>query len=150
MSESIRRIFYHPTFKGEAYAFAAAAAALRVYAAEDIPGQVAAFGTRLKRAVAHATRVAGLDGELIGPPYRMVYRFNEPDADRRALMRTLLKQELLKRGVMTFRGFMLPSAAHGDPELEQTAAAFESALRRVRDVADADDFERHLEIPPVI
>jgi glutamate-1-semialdehyde 2,1-aminomutase len=150
MAESIRRIFYHPTFKGEAYSFAAAAAALRIYATEDIPGQIAQFGARLKQAVAEAGQSAGIDGELIGPPYRMVYRFNEPDGNRRALMRTLLKQELLKRGVMTFRGFMLPSAAHGDLELEQTAEAFESALRRVRDIADADDFERHLEIPPVI
>ena len=150
MSESIRRIFYHPTFKGETYSFAAAAAALKIYATEDIPARVALFGGRLKQAVAEAGCAVGIDGGLIGPPYRMVYLFNEPDPNRRMLMRTLLKQELLKRGVMTFRGFMLPSAAHGELELEQTAEAFESALRRVRDVADAGDFERHLEIPPVI
>jgi glutamate-1-semialdehyde aminotransferase len=150
MSESIRRIFYHPTFKAEAYSFAAAAAALRIYGSQDVPAQIAEFGGRLKEAVAEASRSAGIDGGLIGPPFRMVYLFNETGDNRRMLMRTLLKQELLKRGVMTFRGFMLPSTAHGELELEQTAEAFEAALRRVRDVADANEFERHLEIAPVI
>ena len=150
MSESIRSIFYHPTFKAEAYSFAAAAAALRIYAGQHVPAQIAAFGGRLKDAIAQASKSAGIDGGLIGPPFRMVYLFNEPDDNRRMLMRTLLKQELLKGGVMTFRGFMLPSTAHGELELEQTAEAFEAALRRVRDVADANDFERHLEIAPVI
>ena len=150
MSESIRKIFYHPTFKAEAYSFAAAKAALGIYASEDVPARIAHFGEGLRHAIGQASRSAGIDGGLIGPPFRMVYLFNEPDDSRRMLMRTLLKQELLKRGVMTFRGFMLPSTAHGDSELEQTAGAFEAALRRVRDVADANDFERHLEIAPVI
>jgi glutamate-1-semialdehyde aminotransferase len=150
MEPSIRRIFYHPTFKGEVYSFAAAAAALRLYASEDVPARIADFGSRLKQAVAEAGRLAGIDGQLIGPPFRMVYVFNEPDPNRRMLMRTLLNQELLKHGVMTFRGFMLPSTAHGELELEQTAHAFEQALRRVRDVAEANDFATHLEIAPVV
>ena len=37
MAETIRRIFYHPTYKAEAYSFAAAAAALRIYASQDVP-----------------------------------------------------------------------------------------------------------------
>lgn len=150
MEPSIRRIFYHPTFKGETYSFAAAAAALRIYASDDVPAQIAEFGGRLRQAVAEAGRIAGIDGQLIGPPFRMVYVFNEPDTDRRILMRTLLSQELLKGGVMTFRGFMLPSTAHGELELEQTAHAFENALRLVRDVAEANDFATHMEIAPVV
>ena len=56
----------------------------------------------------------GVAGELIGVPFRMIYRFAEPDAQRRGLMRTLLQQELLQRGILTYKGFMLPSLAHGD------------------------------------
>ena len=44
----------------------------------------------------------------------MVYLFNEPDGQKRMLMRTLLKQELLSAALTTFRGFMLPSTVHGD------------------------------------
>jgi hypothetical protein len=64
-------------------------------------------------------------------------------------MRTLLQQELLQRGVLTFRGFMLPSVAHGEEELGLTLEAFRGALQRVQEVADEGSFARHLEIPPV-
>ena len=148
--KSVARAFYHPTFKGEAYSFAAAAAALRIYQAEDIPARVGAFGRRLMDAVNDASRRAGADGAMVGLPFRMVYRFSEPDERRRTLLRTLLHQELLKRGVLSFRGFFLPSAAHGDEELGRTAAAFDAALRRVVEVDARDCFEQVLEIPPVV
>ena len=63
------------------------------------------------------------------------------------LMRTLLQQELLQRGVLTYKGFMLPSLAHRPADVEQTAAAFREALAHVQDVADNNSFVRALEIP---
>jgi hypothetical protein len=87
---------------------------------------------------------------MTGQPYRMVYRFDEPDAERRNLKRTLLAQELMKNGVLTFRGFLLPSVTHGDEELARTLDAYRAALRVVRE-ADADgSFARRLEIPLLI
>ena len=77
----------------------------------------------------------------------MIYKFAEPDAQRRALMRTLLQQELLQRGILTYKGFMLPSLAHGAGEIEQTVTAFRGALSMVMEVAEANAFVRHLEIP---
>jgi len=147
---SVGRIFYHPTYRGEAYSFAAAAAALRIYQSQDVPGQIGEFGTRLMTSINELSRRIGMDGEMIGLPFRMVYRFNEPDQPRRTLMRTLLQQELLKHGVLAFRGFMLPSTAHGEQELHETLAAFEAAFRRVQEVSAGDCFERHLEIPPIV
>jgi glutamate-1-semialdehyde aminotransferase len=146
----VGRIFYHPTYHGEAYSLAAAAAALRIYQTQDVPAQVSEFGRHLMASINELSRRIGIDGEMIGLPFRMVYRFNEPDAPRRILMRTLLQQELMKRGVLAFRGFMLPSTAHGDQELSETVAAFEAALRRVQEVCAGDCFERELEIPPIV
>jgi len=143
-------IFYHPTFKGDVYAFAAAKAALGIYRRQDVPRQVAAYGEQLRAAVNDCSRAAGVDGELIGPPFRMVYRFAEPDSDRRTLMRTLLQQELLKRGVLPFRGFLLPSAAHDERDLRQTIDAFQAGLSVVRQAERQDSFERVLEIPPIV
>jgi glutamate-1-semialdehyde aminotransferase len=148
--KAVGQIFYHPTFKGEAYSFAAAAAALRIYQAEDVPGRVADFGRRLLESINQVSRRLAIGGEMTGLPFRMVYRFEEPDPQRRTLMRTLLQQELLKQGVLSFRGFLLPSAAHGEAELRQTANAFEAALRRVQDVSRRDCFEQVLEIAPVL
>ena len=86
---------------------------------------------------------------MIGLPYRMVYRFEEPDRERCTLKRTLLKQELLKRGVLTFRGFLLPSLAHCEEDLESTLEAYRAALVVVRDADAADSFARLLEVPLV-
>jgi glutamate-1-semialdehyde aminotransferase len=147
---SVARIFYHPTFKGEAYSFAAAAAALKMYQQHDVPAQIARFGHQLTNAVNELSRRLEVTGEMVGPPFRMLYRFNDPDMSRRMLLRTLLLQELLKRGVLPFRNCFLPSTAHGDSELQQTIDAFEGALRRVRDVSARNSFERELEIPPVL
>jgi glutamate-1-semialdehyde aminotransferase len=149
MERTLSRLFYHPTFKGEVYSFAAAVAALRIYQSRDVPGAIRNFGVRLKDGINRLSRELGVAGQMVGLPYRMVYRFEEPDEHRRCLKRTLLIQELLLHGILTFRGFLLPSLAHGQPELEQTLAAFRAALERVRDVSVGDVFEAHLEIPLV-
>jgi len=58
-----------------------------------------------------------------------------------------LQQELLQRGVLTYKGFMLPSLAHGAPEIEETVTAFRGALTRVQEVATEGTFVSRLEIP---
>jgi glutamate-1-semialdehyde 2,1-aminomutase len=149
LEPTVPRIFYHPTFRGEVYSLAAAAAALELYRTVDVPGHVYAFGTRLKDGVNRISRELGVPGQMVGMPYRLVYRFLDPDEARRRLQRTLLIQELLQRGVLTFRGFLLPSLAHGEEALEQTLAAYRGALQRVQEVSASDSFARELEVPLV-
>jgi glutamate-1-semialdehyde 2,1-aminomutase len=144
------RLFYHPTFQGEACAFAAALRALEIYRLEDVPARIQLFGNQLMAGVDRISEELGVEGQMAGLPYRMVYRFNEPDAGRRAQMRTLLQQFLLQEGILTFRGFMLPSLAHGDKELDETLVAFRRALARVQHVAAAGSFVSELEIPLVL
>jgi glutamate-1-semialdehyde aminotransferase len=138
---------YMPTFRGEVYSLAAAVAALQIHQREDVPGAINQIGIALKEAINRLSRDLGVRGEMIGVPFRMIYRFDEPDAQERVLMRTLLQQELLQRGVLTYKGFMLPSLAHGPMDVEQTVAAFRGALARVQEVAAQGAFVRHLEIP---
>ena len=146
---ALGRAFYHPTFKGEAYSMAAALAALQVYRSQDVSGHVAAFGTRLADGINRVAKELGIDGGMTGLPFRMVYRFSDRSEPQLTLKRTLLIQELLKGGVLTFRGFMLPSLAHGDAELSFTLEAFRIALTKVRDAESAGALVRALEIPLV-
>jgi glutamate-1-semialdehyde aminotransferase len=138
---------YMPTFRGEVYSLAAAAAALEIHRRQDVPGQISAIGEALRDAVNQLSDDLGIRGGLIGVPCRMIYRFDEPDPKRRVPMRTLLQQELLQRGVLTYKGFMSPSLAHGARDLDETVSAFRGALARVREVAAEGAFVRHLEIP---
>ena len=94
-------------------------------------------------------RRLGAPAEMIGPPFRMLLAFHEPDEERRILMRTLVQQELLQRGVLTLMGFMVPSFAHDGAALSETLDAFEHALRILVEAAADDSFARRLEIPPI-
>jgi glutamate-1-semialdehyde 2,1-aminomutase len=138
---------YMPTFRGEVYSLAAAAAALEIHQREDVPGKVWDFGSALKDGINQLSRDLNVPGEMIGVPFRMIYRFDEPDVQKRVLMRTLLQQELLQRGILTYKGFMLPSLAHGAQEMAETLSAFRGALTRVQEVSADRAFVRHLEIP---
>ena len=118
--------------------------------AVDVPGHVWEYGRRLAAEIVRLCADAGLPGRVIGPPFRMVLVFDEPDEQRVILMRTLLQQELLKQRVFTFRGLMLPSLAHDDEALAVTAVAYEKALAVVAEAARDDSFVERLEIPEVI
>jgi hypothetical protein len=61
----------------------------------------------------------------------------------------LLQQELLRAGVLTYKGFMLPSLAHDDDALEQTLQAYNGALRPLARAIREDRFVRYLEVPPI-
>lgn len=146
---AMSKIYYGPTFKSEAYSFAAAREALTIYKEQDVPGHVWRYGKRLKGAVEQLCRDAGVPAELTGPPFRMNLIFREPDERRAVLMRTLVQQELVRRGVITYKGFMLPSLAHDEQAFQETVAAFEHALTVLARAAREDAYARYLEIPPI-
>jgi len=148
-TSAIGRIHYEPTFKGETYALAAAREALRIYREQDVPGQVATHGGRLRESVDAACRAAGVPARMIGPPYRMMVVFDGSDPRRRLLMRTLLHQELLRRRVLTTQNLFLPSAAHDEEALTLTVRAFQESLRVVAEAAARERFASALEIAPL-
>lgn len=146
---AMSKIFYGPTFKSEAYSFAAAREALTIYAEQDVPGHVWGYGNRLRAAVNQLSRDIGVPAELTGPPFRMNLIFKEPDSRRVVLMRTLVQQELLKKGVLTYRGIMLPSLAHDDEAFRETLDAFQHALVALARARREDAYAKYLEIPPL-
>jgi adenosylmethionine-8-amino-7-oxononanoate aminotransferase len=129
------------------YSLAAARAALTIYERDDVPAAIDRIGRRLFDGIDAVSQEVGAAGAMIGLPIRMIYEYDEPDPFRRRLRRTLLQQELLQRGVLTFVGYMLPSLAHDDFAIDQVVAAYRDALAIVEQVAAADSFASHLEIP---
>ena len=91
----------------------------------------------------------GVPARMIGPPFRMLVAFEEEDARRRTLMRTLLQQELMQGGVLTTQNLFLPSLAHDDEALDLTRRAFERALSALAEAMKTDRFVPRLEIPPL-
>jgi glutamate-1-semialdehyde 2,1-aminomutase len=143
------RIQYGPTFKGEVYSFAAALAALQIYREQDVAGHVWRFGTQLQSGINDLCREHAIPGELTGPPFRLVMAFRTQGPERNMLLRTLLQQELMKSGLLTYKGYMLPGLAHDAAVLDRTLTIFDQALALVGRVEREDSFARHLEILPI-
>ena len=82
-----------------------------------------------------------------GPPFWATVVFADADPARVRLERTLFFQELLKRGVMTYNGFMLPSYAHDDAVLELTLDRIGQAFEAVRAAERAGRLDDAIDIP---
>jgi glutamate-1-semialdehyde aminotransferase/predicted aldo/keto reductase-like oxidoreductase len=147
----IARIVYAPTMKGEVYSFAAALAALRIYRDEDVAAEVWTIGERLREGVNRICRELGLDAALVGPPYRMnlVFGALPVDGEDDVLGRTLLQQELARHGVLSHRGYVIPSRAHDREAVERCVSAFAAALATLRDARASGAWARYLEVPDV-
>lgn len=144
---SMAQTHYGPTFKGEMYSFAAAKAAISIYRAEPVSEFVWNYGTRLQQGINTLCREIGVDAECMGPPFRMGVIFNDFDAERLRLKRTLYHQELLKAGIITYNGIMLPSYAHNDVVLEKTLKAIQRALSKLEIATQKGCFHQLIEIP---
>jgi len=65
LMDASRHIAYMPTFRGEVYSLAAAAAALEIHRRLDVPGAIAQVGTALANAINGVSRSLGIAGELV-------------------------------------------------------------------------------------
>jgi len=142
-------IFYGPTFKGEVYSFAAANEALNIYKEIDIPKHIWDYGNRLKSGINQLCKETGTPAELIGPPFRMLLSFKGVDDRTAVLMRTLVQQELVKQGLVTYMGVMLPSLAHNEQSLDETVVMFKHAFEVLVTAWEQNAFSKYLEIPPM-
>ena len=140
------RAFYGPTFKGELYSLAAALKALSIYRTEPVARHVWSLGLRLQKEVARACANIGISARMIGPPFRTAMAFDEPDRGRLTLMRTLYIQELLRGGLITYGGIMLPSYGHDEPTLSRTIDVMSRALQRVHRANQRGEMALHREI----
>jgi glutamate-1-semialdehyde 2,1-aminomutase len=140
------RTHYCPTFKGEVYSFAAAKAAIGIYRSEPVTEHVWRHGEALRAGVGRISEDLDLAVECKGPPFRMGVHFPGDPITRR-FKRTIFMQELLKEGVITVTGVMLPSYAHDTLVLARTLEAIGGALDKVAWAARTGDYDRLVDIP---
>ena len=121
--EGFARTHYCPTFKGEVYSFAAAKAAIEIYRSEPVAEHIWRHGEELREGIHAIAQDLRIAVECKGPPFRMGVHFPEADGAVARFKRTLFMQELLKGGVITVTGVMLPSYAHDAIIMRQTLEA---------------------------
>ena len=138
------RVFLLSTTHGaETHALAAAIAVMRTYRREPVIETLHARGTQLREGIERVAAEHGLAGHvpLFGPPCNLVFGARDPDGEPSQAYRTLLMQELIRRGVLG--PSLVVSYSHTERDVEETVAAFDGAMT-VYSRALEDGPERYL------
>lgn len=142
-TERDRVFLLSSTHGAETHALAAMQAVLAIYRRDDVPQILAARGAAVRAAVEAAARDAGVARHVTVSGHDANLVFSSLDADGRPSQayRTLLLQELTRRGVLA--PSLVVSAAHDAAAVEATADAFAGALAvyaRALDAGTTDGF----------
>jgi glutamate-1-semialdehyde 2,1-aminomutase/spore coat polysaccharide biosynthesis protein SpsF len=123
-------VFFSGTHGGEALSLAAARATLDVLATEPVHEHLWRLGEVLQTGVRERIAAHGLEAWVTctGPaPWTLVLAVEpHPEADGMPA-RTLMQQELLKRGVL-YNGAHFISWSHTDADVAETLAAYDAAF----------------------
>jgi glutamate-1-semialdehyde 2,1-aminomutase/spore coat polysaccharide biosynthesis protein SpsF len=146
--DALAGVFFSGTHGGETLSLAAARATLEVLAREPVHEHLWRLGERLQAGVCAAVRRHGLEDWVHcggAAPWTIV-TVREPVPDSATLpAKTLLQQEMLKRGVL-YNGSNFVCLAHGEAEIDEAIAAYDDAFARLAQ-ALPDAVEELLQAP---
>lgn len=127
--EGMERTFLlSTTHGGEMTGLGAFIETVNIYREEDVVRHLWSYGKNLQNGFAEVSKRHGLSAlvHTDGPAISLNYITRDKDGVVSLPLRTLLAQELLKRGVMM--PWIAISQSHGDAELQQTLEALDGAL----------------------
>lgn len=143
-------VFFSGTHGGETLSLAAAAATLDVMASEPVHEHLWRLGERLQAGVRAQIARTGLEDWVScggAAPWTLV-SVREPRPGEASLpAKTLLQQEMLRRGVL-YNGSNFISYAHGESDVDEAIDAYGAAFERLA-TALPDGVEAQLDGPPV-
>ena len=133
-----RDVFFFTTFGGEALSLAASLACIDFLCEHRVPERIAAVGQRLRDGLEALIGELGLEYvSLTGYPFRTLLNFSADAADP-LLMKTLLQQELIRRGIL-WSGTHNLSFSHTEVDVDYTLEAYREALVLLKRAVAAGD-----------
>jgi glutamate-1-semialdehyde 2,1-aminomutase/spore coat polysaccharide biosynthesis protein SpsF len=138
--EVFDEVFFSFTFGGEAVSLAAALATVREMEERDVVAHLWEQGGRLQNGYNVLARELGLGDvtRCVGLPPHTMMEFADVDGSGGLVLRSLLHQELVRRGVLFLLG-LNPSYAHDEGDVEHTLRAFRAALETVAHAVECGD-----------
>ena len=144
--QALHAVGFGLTYRGEMLSLAAARACLGIIRNEPVVEHLASIGERIRSEFDKSCTQHGIEAQLLGPPSRMTFQFQSVGRITPLGSMTLFVQECLKHGVLT-NGNILPSYAHDDRAVEETAAAFDLALAVVGEAHAIGTLKNFLHMP---
>jgi glutamate-1-semialdehyde 2,1-aminomutase len=131
------RVFLLSTTHGaETHSLAAAIATMRVYREQPVVETLWARGLRLAEGLKRAADAEGVAGQvpILGQPCCLVFGSRDAAGQPSQPFRTLLMQEILRRGILATS--LVVNYSHGEAEIDRTIAAFREAFTVYRRALD--------------
>lgn len=148
--ELFEEVFFSSTFGGETLSLAAAQATVKKIRSHNVIDHLWRQGKKLQDGYNALAAEFGINHrtECVGLAPRTVVRFTDSEGDESLIMRSLLQQELIKRGILFLVGFNTCYSL-SDEDVEYTLDACREALGVVTAALDTGRVEAMLEGPPV-
>jgi glutamate-1-semialdehyde 2,1-aminomutase len=143
------RVFLISTTHGaEGHALAAAMETMRIYQSEPVIATLWQRGERLAKGIRAAARDQRVEEfvPILGRPCCLVYGSRDAEQKPSQPMRTVLIQELMKRGVLA--SSLVVNYSHTEADIDRTVEAFHGALGVYRKALD-EGVDKYLEGRPV-
>ena len=149
IDHDLERVFLlSTTHGGETHALAAAMATMRTFETEPVVETLWARGARLREGLQQAAATHGLSEQvpILGRPCCLVFGSRDRDGQPSQPFRTLMLQELLKRGILA--SSLVVNYSHTEADIDRTVEAFDEAFVTYRRALE-DGIEHHLAGRPV-
>jgi len=147
----LEEVFFSFTFGGETLSLAAALATIQELREQNVLDSIWRMGAKLQNGyndlvieleLTDYTRCNGF------PPRSIVSFFPGEKGFDPLEMKSLVQQELLKRGIL-WAGYHAVSFSHGAEEIEKTLAAYREALEILHRAIEEENIRKYLQGPPV-
>ncbi len=148
--ERLRDVFFSGTHGGETLSLAAARATLDVMLLESVHEHLWRLGERLQEGVRAAIARHDLEGWIVcggAAPWTIVNVVEPNPAGMTLPAKTLLQQEMLKRGVL-YNGSNFICLAHSEQDIDEAIAAYDDAFACLA-AALPDGVDERLQASPV-
>jgi glutamate-1-semialdehyde 2,1-aminomutase len=147
------RVFLLSTTHGaETHGLAAAIQTMKIYACEPVVATLWSRGERLATGLKQATESAGVSEfvPVLGQPCCLVFGSRDASGQPSQPFRTLLMQEVIKRGILATS--LVVNFSHSESDIDQTIDAFAAAFTVYRKALDngIDGYLRGRPVKPAI
>jgi len=137
-------VFSYTTFGGEALSLAACIATIKELKDKEVPAYLDKQGAKLKDGYNELAREYNMDQytHCTGYNCRSMIAFN-PLAGNTLELKTLMQQEMIKRGVL-WAGFHNLCFSHSDQDIDYTLAAYKDVMPVMKSAIESGDIQSFL------
>jgi len=146
-------IFYSTTYAGEILSLAAGKATITALKEKNVNSYLWNKGIELKTAFQKIIQKLDLPVEVIGLPHRLALLVKDNAGADSLLLKSILYQECIERGVMFGPGSVLHTFSHNSDDTKKTINVFTDAAEILKKSLNSDDptkFLRGKQMKPVL